>query len=175
MAATTTITRTGVAALALPRVDELIDTAVGHVAALGGGPFSALLLDAGTGAVLARGVNTVTASPDPTAHAEVVALRRASRALHRFSLEGTVLLASCEPCPMCLAASLWARVDAIAYVATRTDAAAAGFDDARFHSALGIVDPLPPDLAGTLVVPVQHARACDPFDAWARVAERIDY
>jgi tRNA(Arg) A34 adenosine deaminase TadA len=92
-----------------------------------GGPFGALV--AKDDEVIAEGWNRVTSTNDPTAHAEIVALRRAAEKLGLFHLTGCVLYASCEPCPMCLAAAYWARVDAVFFAATRHDAAKAGFVD----------------------------------------------
>jgi len=95
-----------------------------------GGPFGAIVV-APDGRVY-EGVNRVTVDLDPSAHAEVVAIRRACQALGTFDLSGATLYASCEPCPMCLATSLWARIDRVWFAADRDDAAAAGFDDALF-------------------------------------------
>jgi guanine deaminase len=92
-----------------------------------GGPFGALV--ARGDVVIAEGWNRVTSTNDPTAHAEIVALRRAAEKLGHFHLEGCVLYASCEPCPMCLGAAYWAKVDAVFFAATRHDAAQAGFVD----------------------------------------------
>ena len=92
-----------------------------------GGPFGALVAKGSE--VIAEGWNRVTSTNDPTAHAEIVALRRAAEKLGHFHLEGCVLYSSCEPCPMCLAAAYWARVDAVFFAATREDAARAGFAD----------------------------------------------
>jgi len=103
-------------------------------AAAGGGPFGAVVARAGE--VVARGANRVTLEHDPTAHAELVALRAAARALATHDLSGCVLYSSCEPCPMCWGAVQWARLDAVVYAADRGDAAAAGFDDRRFHEEL---------------------------------------
>ena len=88
------------------------------------------------GRIVGAGVNTVTASCDPTAHAEVNAIRAAARALGNFSLAGCQLYTSCEPCPMCLAAAYWARIETIYYGASAADAARAGFDDALFYEEL---------------------------------------
>lgn len=99
-----------------------------------GGPFGAVV--ARGDEVLAEGWNQVTASLDPTAHAEMVALRAAAARLRDFSLAGCVLYTSCEPCPMCLAAAYWARIDRIVFAATRADAAAGGFDDAFLYEEL---------------------------------------
>ena len=100
----------------------------------GGGPFAALLVKDGT--VIAEGANRVTATNDPTAHAEIVAIREACRILDSFQLTGCDLYSTCEPCPMCLGAIYWARPARIFYGGTAADAAAAGFDDAFIYEEL---------------------------------------
>jgi len=123
------------------------------------------------GAVIETGTNLVTATNDPTAHAEVVAIRNASRALNDFSLKGCAIYTSCEPCPMCLAAIYWSRMDGIFYSATAADAAAAGFDDAFLYDEMK-------KQVGERTVPEQRLlveRANDSFDAWRRYAARVDY
>ena len=95
--------------------------------ALKGGPFGAVIVR--DGEIIAEGHNKVTSSNDPTAHAEVVAIREACRKLESFSLEGCEIYTSCEPCPMCLSAIYWARLERIYYANTREDAAKVGFDD----------------------------------------------
>ncbi|MBI4889296.1 MAG: nucleoside deaminase, partial [Acidobacteria bacterium] len=92
-----------------------------------GGPFGAVIVM--DGEVVAEGANHVTAQNDPTAHAEVEAIREACRRLGRHDLRGGVIYASCEPCPMCLSAIYWARLDSLYYAASKDDASAAGFDD----------------------------------------------
>ncbi|NJK93448.1 MAG: nucleoside deaminase [Blastochloris sp.] len=99
-----------------------------------GGPFGAVIVKQGQ--VIARGQNRVTSDLDPTAHAEVVAIREACRVLGRFDLRGCEIYSSCEPCPMCLASIYWARLDRLTYAGTREDAAGAGFDDAVLYSEL---------------------------------------
>lgn len=99
-----------------------------------GGPFGAVVVRAGE--VVGRGWNQVTSANDPTAHAEVVAIREACRRLNTFRLDDCEIFASCEPCPMCLGAILWARLGRLWYAATHEDAAAAGFDDAAFYREL---------------------------------------
>ena len=96
-----------------------------------GGPFGALIARGDD--VVAEGVNRVTSACDPTAHAEIVAIRLACRALDTFDLSGCVLYASTEPCPMCLGAILWARLDRVVFSTRRTEAARAGFDDEHFY------------------------------------------
>lgn len=98
-------------------------------AAAEGGPFGAVVVH--DGEVVGEGCNRVVASEDPTAHAEVVAIRAAARRLARFDLAGTTIYSSCEPCPMCWAAIAWARCDRIVYANTAAEAAAIGFDDAH--------------------------------------------
>jgi tRNA(Arg) A34 adenosine deaminase TadA len=96
-----------------------------------GGPFGAVIVR--DGAVIAEGWNRVTSANDPTAHAEVTAIREACAALGSFSLHGCEIFTSCEPCPMCLAAIYWARLDRVTFANTRVDAAAIGFDDAHIY------------------------------------------
>lgn len=100
----------------------------------GGGPFAAVI--AQDGRIIAEGANRVTATNDPTAHAEVVAIREACRSLGAFQLDGCDLYTTCEPCPMCLGAIYWARPSRVYYASTAADAAAAGFDDAFIYDEL---------------------------------------
>lgn len=99
-----------------------------------GGPFGAIVVK--DGQIIGRGNNRVTSTNDPTAHAEVVAIRDACRHLGNFQLDGCVLYTSCEPCPMCLGAIYWARPDRIVYACSREDAAAIEFDDAFIYEEL---------------------------------------
>ncbi|WP_033344410.1 nucleoside deaminase [Catenuloplanes japonicus] len=135
----------------------------------GGGPFGALVMRGGE--VVATGVNQVTATLDPTAHAEVVAIRAACRALGTFKLEGCVLVSSCEPCPLCLAAALWARVDRVVYAADRDDAADAGFDDRAFYDLFA----RPRDEWPVLVAQAEAGDRVAPFTAWANRPDRVEY
>jgi len=102
----------------------------------GGGPFAAVVVK--DGRVVAAGVNQVTSSNDPTAHAEVVAIRAACQALGTFQLTGCDLYTSCEPCPMCLGAIYWARPARVFYAGTARDAARAGFDDAFIYEEIAL-------------------------------------
>jgi len=99
-----------------------------------GGPFGALVVK--DGQVIAEGWNQVTSTNDPTAHAEIMAIRKAAQSLGSFSLAGCALYSSCEPCPMCLAAAYWARVDAVFFAGTRRDADQAGFVDGFLYDEL---------------------------------------
>jgi guanine deaminase len=102
----------------------------------GGGPFGAVVVC--EGGIVGRGSNQVTILLDPTAHAEVLAIREACRTLGRFDLRGCVLYTSCEPCPMCLAAIYWARLDRVFYAGTRCDAAEHGFDDKSIYEEMAL-------------------------------------
>ena len=101
-----------------------------------GGPFGAIVVKEGR--IIARGTNLVTATNDPTAHAEVVAIRNACRELETFQLEGCELYTSCEPCPMCLGAIYWARPSKVYFGNTQADAAAIGFDDRYIYQELAL-------------------------------------
>ena len=135
----------------------------------GGGPFGALVLRGGRR--IASGTNLVTTDLDPTAHGEVTAIRRACRALGTFSLAGCVLVSSCEPCPMCLAAALWARLDRVLYAADREDAAHAGFDDRAFHDLFR--DPGQPWPTEVRQIALDERNA--PFDRWLAKPDRVEY
>jgi guanine deaminase len=145
-----------------------VDLAVRNVAE-GGGPFGALVV--ADGGVLAEGQNRVTRDNDPTAHAEVVAIRAACAKRGDFSLAGATLYASCEPCPLCMASALWARVDRVVYAADRHDAARGGFDDLAFYE-LFARDRSTWD---TRVDAVVLAGATEPFDAWLGHPDRVAY
>ncbi len=134
-----------------------------------GGPFGAVVaLD---GRVVAEGWNQVTSTNDPTAHAEVVAIRRACAALGRFDLRGAVLYTSCEPCPMCLAAAYWARLDAVVFGNARQDAAAIGFDDQFLYDEVA----KPMEARSLPMRRLLAAEALEVFEAWAAKPDRIPY
>ncbi len=137
--------------------------------AAGGGPFGALVVEHGQ--VVGRGVNRVTRDNDPTAHAEVVAIREACRARENFSLAGSVLYTSCEPCPLCMSAALWARVDQVVYAADRYDAARGGFDDLAFYELFG-KDRSEWD---TAVIGLPVDGRIGPFDDWLASSTRVPY
>lgn len=137
-----------------------------------GGPFGALVVS--TDGQVFEGVNRVTAELDPSAHAEVTAIRRACRGLGTFDLTGAVLYTSCEPCPMCLGTALWARIDRVYFAADRDDAAAAGFDDARFYRYFD-GHPEHRDIMPVTTIALPGTQRVAPFDEWRRTADRIDY
>lgn len=140
-----------------------------HMEADRGGPFGAVIVR--DGEILAEGWNEVTSTNDPTAHAEVVAIRRACHRLGSFSLAGATLYTSCEPCPMCLASAFWARLSRIVYANTRADAAAIGFDDAFIYDEI----PKAPEARALPAehLPLEEAKAV--FRAWTEKADRIAY
>lgn len=150
-------------------MQQAVKLALEGVRAGEGGPFAALVVR--DGKVVASGVNQVTSRNDPTAHAEIVAIRAACAAMQSFSLAGCELYTTCEPCPMCLAAAYWARVDRIVYACDRADAARAGFDDALFY------DELEKPIAERKLALVQLARdeALPVFQAWLDKADRKPY
>jgi len=145
-----------------------VDLAVANVAA-GGGPFGAVVVR--DGELLGSGQNRVTRDLDPTAHAEVLAIRAACAAAGDFALAGCVLYTSCEPCPLCVAACLWARLDRVVFAADRHDAARGGFDDHAFYELFDRDRSTWP----TLVHPGEHAGSFAPFEAWLANPDRTTY
>lgn len=136
-----------------------------------GGPFGALIVAADGHSY--EGTNRVTANNDPTAHAEVMAIRNACSSLGTFDLTGCTLYTSCEPCPLCLAAALWARVESIHFAADRHDAARAGFDDAVFYEFFEA--PVAERSMQVRQVKLPGPVSAEPFRAWADLPDRVDY
>lgn len=135
----------------------------------GGGPFGAVIVK--DGRVIATGVNRVTANHDPTAHAEVQAIRAAGLELGTFDLTGCDLYSSCEPCPMCLSAIYWAHISRLFYASGKEDAAAAGFDDAFIYRELA----LQPSSRRLTAEAHPSADAAAVFERWVAKADKIDY
>jgi guanine deaminase len=146
-----------------------IELALENVHSGRGGPFGAVIVK--DGAVIAEGVNSVTSSNDPTAHAEVTAIREACKKLGNFQLDGCELYTSCEPCPMCLGAIYWARPAAVFYGASAADAAAAQFDDAFIFREMA----QPARLRKITMMQVMRDEALTAFRAWLSKADRIRY
>jgi guanine deaminase len=134
-----------------------------------GGPFGAVVVR--DGEIIAEGWNAVTTANDPTAHAEVMAIRRACERLGSFSLAGCDIHTSCEPCPMCLGAIYWARLDRIYYANTRAEAAAIGFDDDFIYREIGRM----PEARSIPAIRVDSAEARAGFAEWAAKADRVAY
>jgi guanine deaminase len=135
----------------------------------GGGPFAALVVK--DGMVIAAGCNHVTRNNDPTAHAEVVAIREACRVLGDFQLTGCDLYSSCEPCPMCLGAIFWARLERVFFAATQADAAAAGFDDTFIYRQIA----LPPSERSIPMIQVIDPQSTRPFQEWVSLPRKVEY
>ena len=150
-------------------MNEAIALAVENVRSGRGGPFGAVVTR--NDELIATGTNLVTATNDPTAHAEIVAIRASCRALSTFQLAGCEIYSSCEPCPMCAAAIYWARPAGYYFASTRGDAAAAGFDDAFIDTQLG----LPTDDRSIRTHHVLTANRLAPFVEWARSTSKIQY
>jgi tRNA(Arg) A34 adenosine deaminase TadA len=146
-----------------------ITLATENVLGARGGPFGAVIVREGR--IVGEGANSVTTTNDPTAHAEVNAIRAACRTLGTFVLAGCELYTSCEPCPMCLAASYWARLDAIYYGCSAADAARAGFDDAFLYAEFQKDQPLRSLQARQMLA--EEARAS--FDAWIASPMKVPY
>ncbi len=135
----------------------------------GGGPFGAVIVK--DGEVVATGVNRVTATNDPTAHAEVSAIRAACRKVGNFKLDGCTVYSSCEPCPMCLSALYWAGVNRICYGNTKTDAKAIDFDDSFIYDQL----ELPRDARSIKCDHFMRDHAILAFEKWRDKADKIEY
>ncbi|MDW5267755.1 MULTISPECIES: nucleoside deaminase [Acidobacteriaceae] len=150
-------------------MEKAIALATENVVLGRGGPFGAVIVR--DGKIVATGVNQVTATNDPTAHAEVTAIRNAAATLATFDLAGCAIYSSCEPCPMCLAAIYWSHCDAIFYGNTSADAAAAGFDDAFLYEEV----KLPLSERRIPTINLLREQAISNFEAWRKYAGRIDY
>lgn len=134
-----------------------------------GGPFGAVI--AKDGALIGEGINCVTRDNDPTAHAEVRAIRAACQALGVFSLQGCEIYSSCEPCPMCLAAIYWARIPTVYYGNSRKDAAAIGFDDDFIYRQI----PLPAERRTVHMEALLREEAQTAFRAWSEKPDKVRY
>ncbi len=150
-------------------MQQAIDLATANVGSACGGPFGAIIVR--DDHVIATGVNQVTAANDPTAHAEVTAIRNACTALNTYQLTGCQIYTSCEPCPMCLAAIYWARLDAIYFGNTAADAARAGFDDSFLYTEVA----LPHSDRKIPIHPLLSREAWSSFEAWLNSDCKIDY
>jgi tRNA(Arg) A34 adenosine deaminase TadA len=134
-----------------------------------GGPFGAVVVKDNN--IIGEGFNQVTSCNDPTAHAEITAIRNACKSLENFSLSGCVLYTSCEPCPMCLGAIFWARLDAIYYAGDRRDASDAGFDDALFYEQINLTSQ-------NRVIPqvqLERKKALEVFSEWKNMNKKTTY
>lgn len=152
-----------------PFMAEAIALSLKNVREGKGGPFAAVVVR--DGQVIARGVNSVTSTNDPTAHAEVVAIREACSALKSFQLTGCEIYSSCEPCPMCLAAIYWARPEKVYFANTKEDAAAAGFDDSLIYREIALSG----ERRKIPLVQLMRKEAIRAFEEWAKSPMKVDY
>ncbi|MBD2860511.1 nucleoside deaminase [Paenibacillus oceani] len=149
---------------------EALSLACGNAQGERGGPFGAVVVK--DGRIIGRGANEVTSANDPTAHAEVQAIRDACRSLGDFRLTGCDVYTSCEPCPMCLGALYWARVRAVYYALDRADAAAAGFDDSLIYEE--IAKPLE-ERRLPMIRLEPDPSAANPFELWCQSTIKTEY
>jgi guanine deaminase len=152
-----------------PHMAHAIRLAVENVRTGRGGPFAAVIVK--DDRIIATGTNLVTSANDPTAHAEIVAIRVACAALHSFQLDSCDLYTTCEPCPMCLGAIYWARPRRVYFGGLAADAAAAGFDDAFIYQQAA----LPPDERKIPFIPLMRDEALAAFEEWKSKPDRINY
>lgn len=148
---------------------EAIRLAGDNVQNSNGGPFGAVIVK--DGKIIGKGGNKVTVNNDPTAHAEIVAIREAARNIGSFDLSGCEIYSSCEPCPMCLGAIYWARIDKLYYAATKDDAAKANFDDSFIYAEIA----KPKDQRHLQSVQLMREDAVKVFDEWIETENKIPY
>ena len=152
-----------------PFMQQAIELALEKMNDYEGGPFGALIVK--NGEVIGRGWNRVTSTNDPTAHAEITAIRNACLNIEDFSLEGCELYVNCEPCPMCLAAAYWAGIKTIYYAATRKDAAGIGFADDHIYAEFS----KPLNQRAIPMVQMMRKENQPVFTAWDKLEEKINY
>lgn len=150
-------------------LQQAIELAVDNVKSGSGGPYGAVVVK--NGHLLAAGSNKVARNLDPTAHAEIMAIRQACQKLNDFRLQGCILYTSCEPCPMCLGAIYWARLEKVYFACNRRDAAAAGFDDGFIYDEIF----LPPSERRIAMLQLNLPDALRPFAAWAENRNKVFY
>jgi guanine deaminase len=148
---------------------EAIRLSIENVQSGRGGPFAALVVKDGT--IIARGTNLVTSMHDPTAHAEIAAIREACKMLHSFQLEGCEIYTTCEPCPMCLGAIYWARPERVFYGNTKEDAAAIDFDDSFIYEEI----QKEMNDRSISMVQLMHEEARTAFDEWKCKQDKVRY
>jgi len=150
-------------------MSRAIELAIENVRSGQGGPFGAVIVK--DGKVIAEGANSVTSTNDPTAHAEIVAIRKACAALGQFELRGCELYSSCEPCPMCLGAIYWARPMRVYFGSSAADAAKAGFDDSLIYNEI----PQPHSERKIPMMQIMYEEAREAFRAWERQPNKQPY
>lgn len=146
-----------------------IDTALDNIKSNNGGPFGAVIVK--DGVLIAKSPNTVTSSNDPTAHAEINAIRLACKELKTFDLSGCEIYSSCEPCPMCLSAIYWARISKVYYAADRFDAKKAGFDDSFIYNEISLSEKE----RSIYMENAMHKEGQMPFELWQETENKTKY
>ncbi|MFW5850629.1 MAG: nucleoside deaminase [Bacteroidota bacterium] len=149
-------------------LEKAIDRAIKNISE-NGGPFGALIVENGT--IISESGNRVRIINDPTAHAEVEAIRKACATKNTYSLENCTIYCSCEPCPMCLSAIYWARISRIVFAASKLDAARAGFDDKYIYDEIA----KPIDLRTIETIQIETKKNTDAFKKWAAYIDKLDY
>ncbi len=134
-----------------------------------GGPFGAVVVK--DGKVIGQGHNQVTHLCDPSAHAEIVAIRDACKNLNDHQLDNCIIYTSCQPCPMCMSAIYWARIPQLIYAATAKDAASAGFDDQFIYDELA----KPESMRSISITHLEHEQARESFEVWQKNLQKIEY
>lgn len=148
---------------------QAIELALSNVTKTKGGPFGAVVVK--DGVVIGQGANLVTDTNDPTAHAEIVAIRDAAHNIGSFNLQGCEIYASCEPCPMCLGAVYWAKIDKLYYAATKDDAAKANFADSIIYEEFS----LPKDKRSISSLQLMREDAIKVFEEWNKSENKIEF
>jgi len=146
-----------------------IDTALDNIKSNNGGPFGAVIVK--DGVLIAKSPNTVTSSNDPTAHAEINAIRLACKELNTFDLSGCEIYSSCEPCPMCLSAIYWARISKVYYAADRFNAQKAGFDDSFIYNEISLSEKE----RSIYMENAMHKEGQMPFELWQETENKTKY
>ena len=150
-------------------MQEAIRLSIANVEEGKGGPFGAVVVK--NGKIIARGINQVTTNNDPTAHAEVVAIREACKVLNTFQLDGCEIYTSCEPCPMCLGAIYWARPDKLFYANSKEDAANIKFDDQFIYEEIA----KPVEERKLFTRQILRDEALEAFDKWTKSTNKTEY
>ena len=150
-------------------MDKAIKKAIEGVLNNEGGPFGCVIIKEGK--IIGSGNNRVTSTNDPTAHAEIIAIREACKNLNSFQLEDCILYSSCEPCPMCLGAIYWARPKKVYYACSKADAAKIGFDDAFIYKELNLEN----NKRSIPFEQIDRKKALNAFKAWEDKEDKIEY
>ncbi len=150
-------------------LQQAIDLAVENARSGQGGPYGAVIVK--DNQLIAASGNKVTSNIDPTAHAEVMAIRLACQKLNDFQLQGCILYSSCEPCPMCLGAIYWARLAKVYFACSRHDAAAANFDDSFIYDEIAIL----PHQRSIAMLHLSLPNALQPFEIWTEKSDKVLY